>query len=151
MYFATTLPDITLRVEPFLFTLLSFLCLSCWGVVLLYYKGAGLMDRLPTVDMLDFLSYRSVMVAFPLMTVVIVTGAVWAQSAWGKWWGWDPKETASLVTWILYAVFLHMRVVAGWKGRPSAVINIIGFISVIFTYLGVNVFLSGLHSYAQSF
>ena len=151
VYYAWSMPDITVRIEPFLFALLILLCLACLGVVFLYYRGVSFQERLPAVDMLDFLSYRSVMVAFPLMTIVIVTGAVWAQSAWGKWWSWDPKETASLVTWILYAVFLHMRVVAGWKGRPSAVINIIGFISVIFTYLGVNVFLSGLHSYAQSF
>ncbi len=151
VYYAWKMPDVKLRIEPFLLTLLGFLCLSCWGVVFLYYKGRDFTDRLPPVDTLDLLGYRSVMVAFPLMTIVIVTGAVWAQSAWGRYWGWDPKETASLVTWIVYAVYLHMRVVAGWKERPSAVINIIGFLSVIFTYLGVNVFLSGLHSYAKSF
>ncbi len=150
-YFGITMPDVALRIEPFLVTLLVFLGVACWGVVLLYFRGESLIERLPPVDTLDFLSYRSVVVAFPLMTIVIVTGAVWAQSAWGRWWGWDPKETASLVTWIVYAAYLHMRVVAGWKDRPAAVINIIGFLSVIFTYLGVNVFLSGLHSYAKGF
>ena len=151
VYFSVMLPDTTLILEPFLFSLLCFLCISCWGVVLIYYRSESLMERFPTVDMLDFLSYRSVIVAFPMMSIVIVTGAVWAQSAWGRWWGWDPKETASLVTWFVYALYLHMRIVSGWKGRPSAVINIIGFLSVVFTYLGVNIFLSGLHSYASSF
>lgn len=150
-YFGIKMPDVALRIEPFLVALLVFLAAACWGAVLLYFRGENLIERLPPVDTLDFLSYRSVVVAFPLMTIVIVTGAVWAQSAWGRWWGWDPKETASLVTWIVYAAYLHMRIVAGWKGRPAAVINIIGFLSVIFTYLGVNVFLSGLHSYAKGF
>jgi len=150
-YFGIVMPDVAPRIEPFLVTLLIFLDIACWGVVFLYFRGESLIERLPAVDTLDFLSYRSVVVAFPLMTIVIVTGAVWAQSAWGRWWGWDPKETASLVTWIVYAAYLHMRIVAGWKYRPAAVINIIGFLTVIFTYLGVNVFLSGLHSYAKGF
>lgn len=146
-----TLPDVSLRIEPFLLALLGFLVLISVGATYLFFRGENLQERLPAVNTLDFLSYRSVMVAFPLMTIVIITGAVWAQSAWGRYWGWDPKETASLVTWFVYAVYLHMRVVAGWKERPSAIINMVGFLSVIFTYLGVNVFLSGLHSYASSF
>jgi len=151
LFYGWKLPDATLKIDPFLFSLLAFLCISCMGVAFLFLKGDALIERLPPVDTLDFLSYRSIMVAFPLMTIVIITGAVWAQSAWGRYWGWDPKETASLVTWFVYAIYLHMRIVAGWKNRPSATINIVGFLSVIFTYLGVNVFLSGLHSYAKSF
>jgi cytochrome c-type biogenesis protein CcsB len=143
--------EISVRVEPFLMALLFFLWLIAGGMLMLHFLNEGIIERLPDVDRLDFLSYRSVVVAFPLMTIVIVTGAVWAQSAWGRYWGWDPKETASLVTWFVYAIYLHSRIVAGWKGRPTAIISIVGFLSVIFTYLGVNVFLSGLHSYASSF
>lgn len=142
--------NLSIKGEPFLIVLIFFLWLLAGGMVMLHYLNAEITDRLPDVEKLDFLSYRSVVVAFPLMTIVIVTGAVWAQSAWGRYWGWDPKETASLVTWFVYAIYLHARIVAGWKGRPAAIISIIGFLSVIFTYLGVNVFLSGLHSYASS-
>jgi cytochrome c-type biogenesis protein CcsB len=88
------------------------------------------------------------MVGFPLMTLVIVTGAIWANKAWGRPWGWDPKETASLVTWIIYLLYLHTRLTQGWTGRRSNLVAIVGFLSVVFTYLGVNLLLSGLHAYA---
>lgn len=142
--------NVSLKGEPFLLALIFFMWLIAGGMLMLHYLNAEITGRLPEAENLDFLSYRSVVVAFPLMTIVIVTGAVWAQSAWGRYWGWDPKETASLVTWFVYAIYLHARIVAGWKGRPAAIISIVGFLSVIFTYLGVNVFLSGLHSYASS-
>lgn len=143
--------SISVRVEPFLMALIFFVWLMAGGMLMLHFINEGIIERLPDTEKLDFLSYRSVVVAFPLMTIVIVTGAVWAQTAWGRYWGWDPKETASLVTWFVYAIYLHSRVVAGWKGRPTAIISLVGFLSVVFTYLGVNVFLSGLHSYASSF
>jgi cytochrome c-type biogenesis protein CcsB len=81
-----------------------------------------------------------------MLTIAIVTGAVWAESAWGSYWSWDPKETWSLITWFVYAIFLHTRLVKGWKGRKAAIIAIIGFVAVIFTYFGVNL-IGGLHSY----
>jgi cytochrome c-type biogenesis protein CcsB len=83
-----------------------------------------------------------------MLTLGIITGAAWANYAWGTYWSWDPKETWSLITWIVYALFLHARLVRGWKGKKIAILSIIGFVSVIFTYFGVNFILSGLHSYA---
>lgn len=109
--------------------------------------GSALIDRFPPAADLDYISYRLVNFAFPFLTLGIITGAVWANYAWGRPWSWDPKETASLVTWFVYAVFLHARITAGWKGRRAALVNILGFLSVIFTYFGVNFILSGLHSY----
>jgi len=102
----------------------------------------------PAGNILEEINYRSVMVGFPMLSAGILTGAVWAHYAWGSYWSWDPKETWSLITWIIYALFLHTRLIKGWKGRRIAFISIIGFFSVIFTYFGVNFILSGLHSYA---
>jgi cytochrome c-type biogenesis protein CcsB len=93
------------------------------------------------------ISYKSVAVGFPFLTAGIITGAIWANSAWGTYWSWDPKETWSLITWFIYAAFLHSRYTQGWRGKKMAVISIIGFLFVIFTYWGVNFLLAGLHSY----
>jgi cytochrome c-type biogenesis protein CcsB len=98
-------------------------------------------------DMLEEISYKVIAVGWPLLGAGIITGAVWANSAWGTYWSWDPKETWSLITWFVYAIYLHARYVRGWKGTQMAVIACLGFLSVIFTYLGVNLVLSGLHSY----
>jgi cytochrome c-type biogenesis protein CcsB len=98
-------------------------------------------------DLLEEISYKVIAVGWPLLGAGIITGAVWANSAWGTYWSWDPKETWSLITWVVYAVYLHARYVRGWKGTQMAVIACLGFLSVIFTYLGVNLVLSGLHSY----
>jgi len=103
---------------------------------------------IPTRDTLDEINYRSIIVGFPLLSAGILTGAVWAHYAWGSYWSWDPKETWSLITWIIYALYLHARLVKGWKGKKIALVSILGFLSVIFTYFGVNFILSGLHSYA---
>ena len=86
-------------------------------------------------------------IGFVLLTLGIITGAAWADRAWGRYWGWDPKETWSLITWFIYGAFLHARLLRGWKGAKMSLVSIIGFIAVIFTYLGVNYVLSGLHSY----
>jgi ABC-type transport system involved in cytochrome c biogenesis permease subunit len=102
----------------------------------------------PPRDTLDEINYRSIIVGFPLLSAGILTGAVWAHYAWGSYWSWDPKETWSLITWIIYALYLHTRLVKGWKGKKIALVAILGFLSVIFTYFGVNFILSGLHSYA---
>lgn len=97
---------------------------------------------------LDNISYRCVAVGFPLFTLGgLVFGMVWAYKAWGSYWSWDPKETWSLITWFVFALYLHTRIVMGWKGRKSALIAILGFLAAIFTYFGVNYLISGLHSY----
>jgi cytochrome c-type biogenesis protein CcsB len=118
---------------------------------LIWSKGSGLRNILkqyvPAQDLLDDVTYRMIAIGWPLLTGGIITGAVWANSAWGTYWSWDPKETWSLITWFVYAIYLHSRYVRGWKGTQMAVISSVGFLAVIFTYLGVNLVLSGLHSY----
>jgi cytochrome c-type biogenesis protein CcsB len=111
-------------------------------------SGARWVQRLPSLDTLDSFNYQIVAIGFPLLTVGIFTGAVWAATAWGRPWAFDPKETWSAVTWLVYGIFLHTRLLAGWKGSRSAVLGVIGFAAVLFTYLGVNYLLPGLHSYA---
>jgi cytochrome c-type biogenesis protein CcsB len=133
----------------------AFLAYACFalsfgaGVLYLVRKKArgGLVSRLPSTEFFDELAYRTISIGFLLLTLGIITGAVWADTAWGRYWGWDPKETWSLITWMLYGAYLHARLVKGWRGTATAVISIVGFIAVIFTYLGVNYILSGLHSY----
>ena len=110
---------------------------------LMEWKGV-----IPPREKLDEINYRSIIVGFPMLSAGILTGAVWAHYAWGTYWSWDPKETWSLITWIVYALYLHARLVRGWRGKRIAMVSIIGFLSVIFTYFGVNFILSGLHSYA---
>ncbi len=102
-----------------------------------------------TAERLDSISYRAVALGFPLFTLGgLVFGMVWAYKAWGSYWSWDPKEVWSLITWFVFALYLHTRIVMGWKGRRSAVIAILGFLAALFTYFGVNYLLAGLHSYA---
>ncbi|MEW5734314.1 MAG: c-type cytochrome biogenesis protein CcsB [Thermodesulfobacteriota bacterium] len=109
---------------------------------------ALLLDRLPEADVLDELMYQNILFGFLFLTVGIITGAVWANSAWGKYWTWDPKETWSLITWLIYAALIHMRLARGWLGARSCYFSIVGFCAVLFTWFGVNL-LSGLHSYAR--
>jgi cytochrome c-type biogenesis protein CcsB len=106
----------------------------------------GIRARLPNAHMLDELTHQLIMFGFLFLTVGIITGAVWANSAWGRYWGWDPKETWSFITWLIYAALLHFRLMRGWRGKRIAVLSIIGFAAVLFTYFGVNL-LPGLHSY----
>ena len=105
--------------------------------------------NIPDEKRLDIISYRVVAFGFLFLTLVIVTGAIWAEQAWGSYWSWDPKETWALITWIIYAIYLHLRLVKKWYGKPAALFAVIGFICVIFTYIGVNLFLPGIHSYAS--
>lgn len=109
----------------------------------------GIVSRFPSLEILDELAYKVVGFAFPLLTLCIITGAIWANYAWGTYWSWDPKETWSLITWIIYAGYLHARLMYGWKGRRAAWMAVFGFAAVLFTFFGVNYFLPGLHSYAQ--
>ena len=112
-------------------------------------KASGFLDQhIPNREKLDTISYRSVSLGLLFLTFTIVTGAIWAERAWGSYWSWDPKETWSLVTWIVYAIYLHLRIRRGWEGRSAAIFAVVGFVCVIFTYIGVNTFLPGIHSYA---
>jgi cytochrome c-type biogenesis protein CcsB len=106
-------------------------------------------DRLPPTEFLDRLAYRSGVFGFVTITFAIITGAVWAESAWGRYWGWDPKETAAFVTWVCYAAYLHARATGGWRGRRAAWINVVGLAVVLFNLFFVNLVVAGLHSYAN--
>jgi cytochrome c-type biogenesis protein CcsB len=111
-------------------------------------SGNGIMRRLPSVEQIDRLTYRTVMFGFPVWTFGVIAGAIWADQAWGRYWGWDPVETWAFITWVLYAAFLHARATAGWRGRRAHYIQLLGFISLTFNILVVQVFVVGLHSYA---
>lgn len=123
-------------------------------LIISWLFGMKLRDRLMvfanTSEMLDEVGYKTIAIGFPLLTLGIITGAVWANEAWGTYWGWDPKETWSLITWLFYAAYLHARYTRGWRGQRAAILSIAGFLAVVFTYLGVNLLLSGLHSYGAS-
>jgi cytochrome c-type biogenesis protein CcsB len=110
--------------------------------------GNGIMRRLPSVEQIDRLTYRTVMFGFPVWTFGVIAGAIWADQAWGRYWGWDPVETWAFITWVLYAAYLHARATAGWRGRRAQYIQLLGFASLTFNILIVQVFITGLHSYA---
>jgi len=107
----------------------------------------GILALFPSARILDDINYKSIMIGFPLLSLGIITGAAWANYAWGTYWSWDPKETWSLIVWFIYAAFLHARFTRGWVGKRAAWLSIFGFAATIFCYLGVNLVLSGLHSY----
>jgi cytochrome c-type biogenesis protein CcsB len=109
----------------------------------------ALQVSLPSVSQLEWFNYQLVLFGFLWLSIGIITGSIWANSAWGTYWSWDPKETWSLITWLIYAALLHARNMQGWKGERVAWLSIIGFGCVLFTYFGVNFLLSGLHSYAR--
>lgn len=109
--------------------------------------SGGYLSRLPAAARLDALAYRLTAFAFPVWTFAIIGGAIWAESSWGRFWGWDPKETWSLVTWLVYAAYLHARTTAGWRGTKASVVALVGYATLIFNFFGVNIFFSGLHSY----
>jgi len=162
MGYASLSPSVDKTIQPLIPALQSnwlhihvltcFLAYAAFAIsflagLLSLFGGRGII---PPASTLEEINYRSVMVGFPMLSAGILTGAVWAHYAWGSYWSWDPKETWSLITWIVYALFLHARFVRGWKGRRIAILSVVGFMSVIFTYFGVNFILSGLHSYGSS-
>jgi cytochrome c-type biogenesis protein CcsB len=169
MLFAFALPKEILPLAPVLrsfwhpfhvtFAFLGnaiFTLAFCCGVIYLIQehqlkskKMGAIAKRLPSLKVLDDLNYQSLKFGFPLLTLGIITGAVWAEYAWGRYWGWDPKETWSLITWFLYAAMLHQRLTVGWRGRKAAIMAIAGFFAVLFTFLGVNLILPGLHTYSK--
>jgi len=107
----------------------------------------GLFKRLPSLQILDEINYRLITIGFPFLSLAIITGALWAESAWGSYWRWDPKEVWSLITWFIYALVLHVRLTVGWRGKRAAILSIIGFCAVLFTFFGVNFLLKGLHRF----
>ncbi len=111
-------------------------------------EGSFFDRHIPSKEKLDLIGYRAVALGILFLTFCIISGAIWAEQAWGSYWSWDPKETWSLITWLIYAVYLHQRIRKGWKGKSAAIFAAVGFICVLFTYVGVNTFLPGVHSYA---
>ena len=109
----------------------------------------GRKGVLPPSAILDKIAYRIIAFGFPIWTFGVIAGAIWAQSAWGRYWGWDPKETWSFITWVIFAGYLHARATSGWKGRPAAMVACVGFVSLFITYYAVNLWIAGLHSYAK--
>ncbi|WP_448641200.1 c-type cytochrome biogenesis protein CcsB [Geodermatophilus sp. URMC 63] len=109
--------------------------------------ASGLAARLPTAAALDRVAHRTAVFGFPVWTFAVIAGAIWAESAWGRFWGWDPKETWAFIAWVVYAAYLHARTTAGWRGRPAAWVNVVGLAVMVFNLLYVNMVSTGLHSY----
>ena len=170
MAYASLSPNISDKIQPLIPALKSNWLIAhvvtcffgysafavAFGISIMYLiksrdpdKKSGLLSRLPGLNDLDELTHQMVMFGFLFLSIGIITGAVWANSAWGSYWSWDPKETWSLITWFVYATLLHARTMRGWYGKKIAYLSIIGFGAVMFTYFGVN-YLPGLHSYGAS-
>lgn len=138
---------VTIMLSYSAFALSFFVSLAFLAKDFLGGDKRAMLRRMPSLDDMDVFNYKIIAVGFPLLTIGIILGAVWAATAWGRPWGFDPKETWSAITWLVYAIYLHVRYLAGWKGRKAAFMAILGFACVLFTYLGVNYLLPGLHSY----
>lgn len=146
-YNMATRSDLSRNANPYEMAIL-WMAFGLAVLFLIYSYHRKKIDAiLPSPLWLDEFAYKITLFAFPFMTLLLITGAIWAYSAWGRYWGWDPKETCALVTWLIFALYLHSRRYMGTVGRPAAVISIVGAISVFFTFLGANLILSGLHSY----
>jgi ABC-type transport system involved in cytochrome c biogenesis permease subunit len=143
-------PTLTLGSNPYLVMLLvmSFFELMIFMVISMKYDG--FLSALPSADRLDELSYKNILFGVPFQSLLLVTGAIWAYAAWGRSWGWDPKETGALITWIVYLIYLHGKLLLNWKPSILAVTALIGFAVMVFAFLGVNLVLSGLHSYGAA-
>jgi cytochrome c-type biogenesis protein CcsB len=114
-----------------------------------WLKGSAIAARLPSLETLDRLTFRAILLGFPIWTFGTMAGAVWGEHAWGRWWGWDPKETWAAITWIVYAIYLHAHTLRAWRGRRTALIATAGFVSILITLYAVNLWIVGLHSYAR--
>ncbi|BBO68872.1 c-type cytochrome biogenesis protein CcsB [Desulfosarcina alkanivorans] len=169
MAYASMSPNISDRIQPLVPALKSNWLIAhvatcffgyaafaiAFGMSIMYLikardpeKGGGIIGHIPKLDVLDELTHQMVLFGFLFLTGGIITGAVWANSAWGSYWSWDPKETWSLITWFIYASLLHARLMRGWQGKQIAYLSLVGFAAVLFTYFGVNL-LPGLHSYGK--
>lgn len=111
-------------------------------------RGRFQFPKIPKTERLDELAYRTALFAFPIWTFSVIAGAIWAENAWGRYWGWDPKETWAFITWVIYAAYLHARVTRGWSGKKAASIAVLAYASIVFNFFGVNLWITGLHSYA---
>lgn len=138
-------PIMTAHVSSAILAYATFSVSFAAAVLFLIVQNRSI-SWLPSPDMLDDIGFRAVTIGFPLLSLVLILGSVWAHDAWGVYWSWDPKETAALFTWLVYALYLHTRTLRGWRGRGSAYILIFGFAATIFTYYG-NYFFGGLHAY----
>jgi ABC-type transport system involved in cytochrome c biogenesis permease subunit len=141
--------SLDLRGNPVEIAALFAMLVATGFVALIGFRSEKLRANLPPLEKIDSLIYKTVGVAFAGLAILLVTGAVWANESWGRYWGWDSKETGALVAWLSYAGYLHTRIAHGWSGRRSAYFALLGFLLVIFTYLGVSYILPGLHSYAK--
>jgi cytochrome c-type biogenesis protein CcsB len=138
----------TLAASPFILSgLVGGIFISLLYLLLLW-RRPDLERSLPSADNLDRITYKTICLAFPLLTLMIASGAYWANQTWGSYWSWDPKETWAAITWLVYAGYLHMRITRGWRGRRAAYFAILGFAVVMFTFFGVTYLLPGLHAYA---
>jgi len=138
-------PLMTAHVSMAILSYATF-AVSFAAAILFFVQLRKTVPWLPSADMLDDVGYRAVTIGYPALALVLILGSIWAHRAWGSYWSWDPKETAALFTWLVYGVYLHTRSLRGWRGQRSAVILLIGFVAVIFTYYG-NYFFGGMHSY----
>lgn len=138
----------SLAASPFILSGLVAGIFASLLYLLLLWRRADLERLLPTADNLDRITYKTICIAFPLLTLMIAAGAYWANRTWGSYWSWDPKETWAAITWLVYAGYLHMRITRGWRGRRAAYFAILGFVVVMFTFFGVTYLLPGLHAYA---
>jgi cytochrome c-type biogenesis protein CcsB len=138
----------SLAASPFILSALVSGIFANLLYLLLLWRRDDLQRLLPSADNLDRITYKTICIAFPLLTLMIAAGAFWANRAWGSYWNWDPKETWAAITWLVYAGYLHMRITRGWRGRRAAYFAILGFAIVMFTFFGVTYLLPGLHAYA---
>jgi cytochrome c-type biogenesis protein CcsB len=138
----------SLAASPFILSALVGGIFANLLYLLLLWRREDLEQHLPDADALDRITYKTICIAFPLLTLMIAAGAYWANRAWGSYWNWDPKETWAAITWLVYAGYLHMRITRGWRGRRAAYFAILGFAVVMFTFFGVTYLLPGLHAYA---
>jgi len=143
-------PILAIHVGVAIFAYSLFCVAFGAGLIMLIQGGEGQRYRwLPSAEAADALGYKAVIAGFPLLALTLILGAYWANSAWGHYWSWDPKETSALVTWLIYAVYLHARGIRGWRGKRVAWLLTLGFVATLFTYYGVSFFVPSLHSYAM--
>lgn len=139
---------VSVKSNPFTLAGILVALVTSLLFLILSSRHEAIVASLPETKLLDEVNYKVVTIAFPLLTLMIATGAFWANRTWGSYWNWDPKEVGALITWLVYAAYLHMRIVRGWAGRPAAYFAIVGFVFVLFTFIGISYLLPGLHAYA---
>ena len=141
---------LTFASNPYLVILLAMTAFFALMFLVVSRRYGGFLAGLPSADRLDELGYKNILFGFPFQTLLLITGAIWAYSAWGRSWGWDPKETWALITWLVYLIYLHGKLLLRWKPNALSVLAIVGFVVLVFAFLGVNLVLSGLHSYGST-